>query len=685
MSKLNPPAIASKHYVAALGTLDPYRPGYEFMPVEPAHNPLVELGFYRLSERKKRATATKYVDGIFTGFSDWYNARPEENFVIVGRKWEETLWLQRELREYLNGGAKDGQVRVISEVEAHLNNIRDQHLERNTTALIKAEQDQLKHDLFFERSAMARKQAAKGPTVMPLEFPLDWQRVWDERRIMGLGSAGRYAPHMIAPYSGLKNGLDAPLIGMWPDRFRELDPTLVVDRSERHLTSIMITGGGKSACHIIPTLLTYKGSSVVMDTKGDLYRDSADQLRANGKRVLRLNLFEENSPDKYNPFDFIGGSQSAGFKKRIRLFVANLIDQKKATGDSAYWLQQADQAIRAITEYIVSRDRDDEPKNIAELLRLAKHPGGIKRTAQSLAQFADSDSHALEWSEGFIRTSGDWDKQAPITESEVKTVLDPWDETVQSNSLSSTFIPGDLVEEADRGEQFVLFIDMPSGLGQTYEAVIRTVLVCMIESMKDQRAKGDERGLPILFLLDEFLNYGRVEPIAKGLTELRSYGIRIWTFIQNTQLLEDLYPGEWKTFLDNASVIYGATNDDDTAKKLSDAFGDVTYEMPYYETDTEKIHSGDYNEHSTYNPQLRWDSNFHGYVGGHQPMFEAKMIDRPVQRQRIHHQTEEVVPIRAINNLPLPWQIIRPIGAPPVLCAKLPYFDPIFQRGLRGE
>ncbi|NQY14724.1 MAG: type IV secretory system conjugative DNA transfer family protein [Henriciella sp.] len=678
----NLPEKSIKFEKAALEALFPYIPGYKFKPRKPSQNPLDAISFATMNKRKRRRVANLVSDGVWKGMKDWLRSTDErgDTSKSVFEKYEETLWLFEQVRPYLDEEESQTQKGNINRANEVYEELINYHLKKACQELEAADTARREQGLFRERAALARQQAYKGPPILALEFPLDWKRVWDERRIMGLGSAKRYAPHMIAPYSGLKDGLDAPLIGMWPDRFRKLDPTLVVDRSERHLTSVMITGGGKSACHIIPTLLTYKGSLVVMDTKGDLYRATADQLRSKDKKVLRLNLFEENSPDKFNPFDFIGGPLSKGFQKRIRLFVSNLIDQKQASGDSAYWLQQADQAIRAITEYLLAQAPEGEPKNIEAMLKMAKHPRGIKRTAEALKQFADSESYPLEWSEGLIRTSEDWDKQAPITESEIKTVLDPWDEVVQGNSLTSTFHPSDLVEHADHGEQFVLFIDMPSGLGKTYEAVIRTVLVCIIDGIKEERSKGEKRGLPVLFLLDEFLNYGRVEPIAKGLTDLRSYGIRIWTFIQNVKLLEDLYPGEWQTFLDNASVIYGATNDDEAAKKLSEAFGDVTYQVTYQETRYEKEGTGIYDQIEGVNPYGR--QNEFGYWEA-TPIVHHKeqTMRQPIVEERIHHQTEEIVPIRAINNLPLPWQIIRPIGSPPVLCAKLPHFDPIFSVG----
>ena len=102
--------------------------------------------------------------------------------------------------------------------------------------------------------------------------------------------------------------------------------------------------------------------------------------------------------------------------------------------------------------------------------------------------------------------------------------------------------------------------------------------------------------------------------------------------------------------------------------------------MTYQETRYEKEGTGIYDQIEGVNP-YGLQNEFGYWEATPIEHHKEQTMRQPIVEERIHHQTEEIVPIRAINNLPLPWQIIRPIGSPPVLCAKLPHFDPIFSVG----
>ena len=236
---------------------------------------------------------------------------------------------------------------------------------------------------------------------------------------------------------------------------------------------------------------------------------------------------------------------------------------------------------------------------------------------------------------------------------------------------------------ASRAEdgQFTLFIDLPSNRAEYYKPVIRGLLGTLFDAIKFSPL--DKSQLPVLFLLDEFANYGYVKTFATALREAAGYGIRIWTFLQGRQDLQRTYPNEWKSFVDNATVIYGASGDHELATEMKEFFGQRTYQEKYWESDTEKVHSGQYREHTTYSSQAERDE-FGNMRGGYIALQEAVMVEQPIQRERTHFQTEDVVPVRAIQSLPLPWQIVRPVGETPILCAKLPVFDPLFERAVRG-
>ena len=77
-----------------------------------------------------------------------------------------------------------------------------------------------------------------------------------------------------------------------------------------HLMTIAPTGAGKGVGAIIPALLTYPGSVIVTDIKGENYQVTARHRREMGQQVIALDPFGlvtgKDKSDKLNPFDLFG-------------------------------------------------------------------------------------------------------------------------------------------------------------------------------------------------------------------------------------------------------------------------------------------------------------------------------------------------------------------------------------------
>ncbi|MCV6547981.1 MAG: type IV secretory system conjugative DNA transfer family protein [Cohaesibacter sp.] len=107
---------------------------------------------------------------------------------------------------------------------------------------------------------------------------------------------------------------DARLIGNEPSEalqfgsFEEGDEALVW-AGESHLLTVAPTRTGKGTTQIIPNLLSYKGSCIILDPKGELYDATADWRRKNVGPVHVLNPFELDAVGTHtnalNPLDLI--------------------------------------------------------------------------------------------------------------------------------------------------------------------------------------------------------------------------------------------------------------------------------------------------------------------------------------------------------------------------------------------
>lgn len=91
-----------------------------------------------------------------------------------------------------------------------------------------------------------------------------------------------------------------------------------------------------------------------------------------------------------------------------------------------------------------------------------------------------------------------------------------------------------------------------------------------------------EGASPLLLLLDEFGDCGRIPNVQRALVLLRSKGVSIVAGIQNLGLLQDVYPQDWRAVLEGfGTKIWLARNlEEDLRQRLSVALGKFTRRVP---------------------------------------------------------------------------------------------------------
>jgi type IV secretion system protein VirD4 len=87
---------------------------------------------------------------------------------------------------------------------------------------------------------------------------------------------------------------------------------------------------------------------------------------------------------------------------------------------------------------------------------------------------------------------------------------------------------------------------------------------------------------PVLFMLDEFGNVGRLSNIVSAMNIARDYRVQLWMFLQNLgQLKANNYPKEWTSFFSGSGVLttFNAS-DTETQQELSKLFGNEEKSVP---------------------------------------------------------------------------------------------------------
>ena len=123
----------------------------------------------------------------------------------------------------------------------------------------------------------------------------------------------------------------------------------------RHGIVLAPTRSGKTAGFVIPSALTFKGSLVIVDPKGELEKLLAKPLKKAGKTVYTIDWSDEYSKDSWNPLSlkvFPSVIYSFGEAERqAERIAAMLVGQKGQTED--HWETNAKKHIAALILFAV--------------------------------------------------------------------------------------------------------------------------------------------------------------------------------------------------------------------------------------------------------------------------------------------------------------------------------------------
>lgn len=354
----------------------------------------------------------------------------------------------------------------------------------------------------------------------------------------------------------------------------------LVARYPGHLLTVAGTGQGKSATQIIFNLLTYTGSVVVIDPKGELYDLTADRRRQFGKVVRLAPLARSGEPptDHYNPLDELGDEREIGHRAR-RLAEMLIVRQGDKGASEATFFES--EAINLLTLIIIGvcemADKFNLPQDrtLAEVRRTSSLPilgdkredtDGVKTDylQDVLKMFARDGKHPLlrQQAASFAAYNS---KLLGTFVSEINSNLAFFDGHAgfAETTATSDFRFADLARTPT-----TVYLTIPlKDIGTSYR-YLRAMVGQAFTALEEQREASDAS---VLFILDEFPALRDMSFMRDAVAQMRSAGAWFWFFVQDLAQLRAVY-GNWAdVFLSQTDyqIFFGAVNDSNTKKYIS--------------------------------------------------------------------------------------------------------------------
>jgi type IV secretion system protein VirD4 len=333
---------------------------------------------------------------------------------------------------------------------------------------------------------------------------------------------------------------------------------------DQHLITLAPTRTGKGTCHIVPNLLTYPGSVIVNDIKGENFA-LTHQKRLEFGQVFRFAPFDE-STDSFNPLDFVRRGTPTAFDDAM--LIADMMIVPSGSGDSQYWEESARGLLAGLVLYVVEHEPDASRKNLQRVRELLTRPP--RQFLEFVeAKMAASPHAFVARSANMLLQKADKERSGVISTAQTHTAI--WESPQLARATTiSTF----RIEEL-RDTVGSLYLVIPPEYLSTYKSVLRLMLGIAMSTMT--RLPPTQSDRPLTFFVDEFPSLRYMQPIVDAIAYLAGYDCRLWLFAQDLGQIREVYRDKATSILANCGLrsFFGVA-DYETAEYVSKMAGRKT-------------------------------------------------------------------------------------------------------------
>src|SRR5215204_3326370 len=402
--------------------------------------------------------------------------------------------------------------------------------------------------------------AAGGLAAIAVATTMSVLRAREAKRVTTYGSA-RWAESREMREAGLL-GDDGVLLGRWrKDYLRHNGP--------EHVLCFAPTRSGKGVGLVVPTLLTWPGSAIVHDIKGENWTLTSS-FRAQHGRVL---LFDPTNPGSaaYNPLLEVRRGQ---WEVRDVQNVADvLVDPEGSLERRNHWEKTSHALLVGAILHVLYAEQDKTLAGVASFLSDPKRPIETTLRAMMTTQhLGEAGTHPVVASAARELLNKSENERSGVLSTAMSFLGLYRDPVVATVTRQCDWRIRDLVE----GETpcTLYLVVPPSDISRT-KPLVRLILNQIGRRLTEElQAKGRRHRL--LLMLDEFPALGRLDFFESALAFMAGYGLKSFLIAQSLNQIERAY-GPNNAILDNCHVrISFATNDERTARRVSDALGTAT-------------------------------------------------------------------------------------------------------------
>jgi type IV secretion system protein VirD4 len=411
--------------------------------------------------------------------------------------------------------------------------------------------------IFIEGAYIA---ASGGLIAAAVAIGMSVWRAREAKKVETYGSA-RWADTAEVKAAGLL-GPDGVVLGRHAQDYLRHD-------GPEHVLCFAPTRSGKGVGLVIPSLLTWPGSAIVHDIKGENWQLTAG-FRAKHGRVLLFDPTNAKS-SAYNPL--LEVRRGEWEVRDVQNIADILVDPEGSLEKRSHWEKTSHALLVGAILHVLYAEADKTLAGVAAFLSDPKRP--IESTLNAMmktAHLGDDGPHPVIASAARELLNKSDNERSGVLSTAMSFLGLYRDPVVAEVTRRCDWRITDMVE----GKQptTLYLVVPPSDINRT-KPLIRLILNQVGRRLtEDLQAKAGRHRL--LLMLDEFPALGRLDFFESALAFMAGYGLKSFLIAQSLNQIEKAY-GANNSILDNCHVrVSFATNDERTAKRVSDALGTAT-------------------------------------------------------------------------------------------------------------
>jgi type IV secretion system protein VirD4 len=338
-----------------------------------------------------------------------------------------------------------------------------------------------------------------------------------------------------------------------------------------HVMAFAPTRSGKGVGLVVPTLLSWPGSAVIHDIKGENWQLTAG-WRTRFSHCLLFNPTDARSA-AYNPLlEVRRGDHEV---RDVQNIADILVDPEGALERRNHWEKTSHALLVGAILHVLYADADKTLRGVANFLSDPARPFELTlHLMMTSAHLGDRPHPVVASAAREVLNKSDNERSGVL--STAMSFLGLYrDPTVATVTSRCDWRIADLIDCACPVSLYLVV--PPSDISRT-KPLIRLLLNQIGRRLTESLdgSDGIARRHQLLLMLDEFPALGRLDFFESALAFMAGYGLRAFLIAQSLNQIDKAY-GPNHAILDNCHVrIAFATNDERTAKRISDALGTAT-------------------------------------------------------------------------------------------------------------